>query len=74
MCGFCVFLHGACGCWGWSVFGFLFVRGPDDVLRKGSGTLCESLLMNQAGVPRGFAEFDPKEPEKDTVLPMVYIL
>eukprot|EP00435_Cladocopium_sp_Y103_P006797 s249_g2.t1 len=22
--------------------------GPDDVLRKGSGTLCESLLMNQA--------------------------
>ena len=24
--------------------------GPDDVLRKGSGTLCESLLMNQAQV------------------------
>eukprot|EP00913_Durusdinium_trenchii_P009774 g9180.t3 len=28
---------------------FLRVKsGPDDVLRKGSGTLCESLLMNQA--------------------------
>ena len=26
----------------------LRLLGPDDVLRKGSGTLCESLLMNQA--------------------------